>query len=66
MINTGMDIICRIRESIELRLMELYVGEVQGPFRILPEILQREIGTIANFERPAQLKSYFGRVPKIA
>jgi transposase len=24
------------------------------------------IGTIANFERPAQLKSYFGWVPKIA
>ncbi|WP_201392160.1 transposase [Ktedonobacter sp. SOSP1-52] len=24
------------------------------------------IGSIANFERPAQLKSYFGWVPKIA
>lgn len=24
------------------------------------------IGTIANFERPAQLKSYFGWVPKVA
>ncbi len=61
-------------EQIEQEIIQIVEGSREG--KILTSIpgigpqaaavLIATIGTIANFERPAQLKSYFGWVPKIA
>lgn len=61
-------------EQLEQEIVQVFEGSREG--KILTSIpgigpqaaamLIATIGTIANFERPAQLKSYFGWVPKIA
>ncbi len=61
-------------EQLEQRIVQIVEQSREG--KILTSIpgigsqaaasLIATIGTIANFERPAQLKSYFGWVPKIA
>lgn len=61
-------------EQLEQEIVQVVEGSREG--KILTSIpgigpqaaaaLIATIGTIANFERPAQLKSYFGWVPKIA